>query len=77
MDIQFVLNPYALCNYLVNYIQKSMKGISKFTNEAMKEIKAGNFTIREKLLKLSTQFVNGVEISAQEAAYILLGTICL
>lgn len=73
MDIQFILNPYALCNYLVNYINKSMSGISKILREAIDEIKHGNYSIKQKLLKLSSSFVNGVEISAQEAAYSLLG----
>lgn len=73
MDIQFILNPYSLCNYLVNYIQKSMSGISKILQQAMDEVKSGNYTIRQKLLKLSSKFVNGVEVSAQEVAYSLLG----
>lgn len=72
-DIQFILNPYALVNYLVNYIQKPMKSISKLLNDAAEETKAGNFSHRQKLLKIGNKFVNGVEISAQEAAYILLG----
>lgn len=73
MDIQFILNPYSLCNYLVNYIQKSMAGISKILRDAIDDIKAGNMTIKQKLLKISSKFVNGVEVSAQEAAYTLLG----
>lgn len=72
MDIQFILNPYSLCNYSVNYIQKSMNGISKILQQAMDEIKNGNLPIRQKLIKLSSKFVNGVEISAQEVAYSLL-----
>lgn len=39
----------------------------------MDEVKDGNFTIRQKLLKISSKFVNGVEVSAQEVAYSLLG----
>lgn len=73
MDIQFILNPYSLCNYLVNYVLKSMKGISKIMKETMTEIQKGNYTIKQKLSKLSKQFINGVELSAQEASYILLG----
>lgn len=73
MDIQFILNPYALVNYLVNYVLKSMKGISKIMHDTMEEIKKGNYTIKQKLAKISKEFINGVEISAQEASYILLG----
>lgn len=73
MDIQMILNPYAVCNYLVNYIQKCTTGISKILNEAIEEVRNGNYTIRQKLLKISSKFVNGIEISAQEAAYNLLG----
>lgn len=48
-------------------------GISKILRDAMEEVKEGNFSIRQKLLKISSKFVNGVEVSAQEAAYSLLG----
>lgn len=75
MDIQFILNPYSLCNYLVNNIQKSMNGISKILQQAMDEIKSGNFTIRQKLLKISSKFINGVEVSAQEACEASVATI--
>lgn len=72
-DIQLILNPYALCNYLVNHVQKSMKGISDVLEGVMEEIKLGNYSIKQKLLKINSKFVNGVEVSAQEAAYTLLG----
>lgn len=73
MDIQFILNPYGLQNYLVNYLKKAMKGISKLLHDAIEETRRGNYSIQQKLLKISKYFVNGVEISAQEAAYTLLG----
>lgn len=50
-----------------------MKGISNILREAMYEIKRGNYSIKQKLLKISSKFVNGVEVSAQEAAYTLFG----
>lgn len=50
-----------------------MSGISKILHQAMEEVKNGNFSVRQKLLKITSKFVNGVEISAQEAAYSLLG----
>lgn len=73
MDIQYILNPYSLCNYLVNYLQKSTAGISKILRDAMAEVKSGNLTVRKKLMHLSSKFVNSVEVSAQEAAYNILG----
>jgi PIF1-like helicase/Helitron helicase-like domain at N-terminus/Herpesvirus tegument protein, N-terminal conserved region len=73
MDIQFVLDAFACCSYIINYINKSSRGISRLLNAAVQEVRDGNLTIQKRLQKVANVFVNGSEISAQEAAYNLLG----
>ncbi|XP_037825564.1 uncharacterized protein LOC119613607 [Lucilia sericata] len=73
MDIQFILDAYACCSYIVNYINKSNRGISRILREAVDEIRGGNFSIKQKLQHIGHKFISGTEISAQEATYCCLG----
>ena len=69
IDVQFVLDPYACIGYIVEYINKPSRGISKLLRSCVEEFKAGNYSLREKIKKLSCTYYNGTEISAQEAAW--------
>jgi exonuclease III len=71
-DIQFVLDPWAVCAYIASYMMKSQRGMSLLLQEACREAKAGNHSIREKMRIISNKFLNHCEISAQEAIYLLL-----
>lgn len=73
MDIQYILDPYACCTYIINYINKANRGVSKLMREAMEEIRQGNLTVKQQLRHLGNKFIRGSEISAQEAAYGVLG----
>ncbi|XP_044742323.1 uncharacterized protein LOC123304800, partial [Chrysoperla carnea] len=73
IDVQYVLDPYACCSYIVNYINKSSRGISKIMNDALEEIKKGNLSVKQKLQHLGNKFIHGSELSAQEAVYNILG----
>jgi hypothetical protein len=72
MDAQFILDPFACAMYIVDYINKSNRGLSKLLRDAMAETNEGNFTIAEKLRHIGHKFINATEISAQEAAWSLL-----
>ncbi|KAH9388427.1 hypothetical protein TYRP_023493 [Tyrophagus putrescentiae] len=73
MDIQFVLDPFACVKYILSYINKANRGMSKLLRETVAEINArGNITIREKLKIIAKKFLNSSEISAQEAVFYLL-----
>ena len=72
MDIQYVLDVYACAVYIVNYISKGQKGISGLLREACSEARKGNLSIRQQVRDIGSKFVNIVEISAQEAVYIVL-----
>jgi hypothetical protein len=73
MDIQFALDVYACIGYIVDYINKSNRGMSKLLKEAVEELKHSSHTVRQKLKHLGNVFINGTEVSAQEAAWRLLG----
>lgn len=70
MDIQFVLNEFAVASYIINYISKSEAGISKLLREAVDDMNAGNVNLLTKLRKIANVFINAKIMSAQEAAYI-------
>ena len=71
-DLQFVLDPYACAVYIVSYVSKSQRGMSALMDRACKEARAGNKTLKEQVRHIGNAFLNSVEISAQEASYLLL-----
>ena len=71
-DIQFILDPYACAMYIVSYINKSAKGMSRLMAEACKEAQKGNKSLKESVRHIGNKFLNAVEVSAQEAAYLIL-----
>jgi hypothetical protein len=72
MDIQFIMDVYACAKYIASYVTKGQRGMSELLRKACAEVRAGNGDIRQQLKHISNKFLNAVEISAQEAAYILL-----
>ena len=70
MDIQYVLDVYACAVYIVNYISKGQKRMSELLREACTEARKGNHTIKKQVRDIGTKF--SIEISAQEAVYIVL-----
>ena len=72
MDIQFVLDVYACVVYIVSYIYKAQKGMSDLLRTACEEAKRGNSSIKQQVRDIGNRFLNNVEISAQEAVYIVL-----
>ena len=68
MDIQFVLDIYAFAMY----ISKAQKGMSELLRTACNEARTGNSTIKQQVRDIGNKFLNNVEISAQEAVYIVL-----
>lgn len=72
VDIQFVVNEYAVASYIVNYLSKPEAGLFKLMREAAEEFKDGNKSLREKIRKISNVFNNATTMSAQEAVYLSL-----
>ena len=80
MDVQFILDVYACAMYVVSYISKAQKGMSELLRKGMSELlrkacaeaKEGNSNIKQQVRDIGNKFLNSVEISAQEAVYIIL-----
>ena len=72
MDIQYVLDVYACAMYIVSYISKAQKGMSELLRKAVEEAKEGNTNIKQQVRDVGKKFLNSVEISAQEAVYVVL-----
>ena len=71
-DIQYVIDAYACAMYIISYINKSQRGMSAILDKANKEAKRGDMDLKQKIRHIGNQFLNNVEVSAQEAIYLLL-----
>ena len=71
-DVQFILDAYACAAYIVSYISKSQRGMSSLMYEACKEAREGNKTLKQQVTHIGNKSLTHVEISAQEAAYLIL-----
>ena len=69
IDIQFILDPYACCAYVVEYINKSDKGTSEYLLQVLEDSLSNIHSARKILQNLATAYYNISEVSAQEAAY--------
>lgn len=73
IDIQFILDEYSCAQYVVEYVNKSARGMGNLNHELtkmMEEHPDRDYT--SQLKALSVKLLNAVEISAQEAAWYLL-----
>ena len=73
MDIQFVLNIWSCVEYIVNYVSKSEKHMSKTLMDCVKSLNQGDCTIKEKLRRIANSFLGATETSAQECVFLELG----
>ena len=58
--------------YVVSYILKAQRGMSELLRKACQEASEGNLGVKQQVRDIGNKFLNGVEISAQEAVYIIL-----
>ncbi|XP_062713846.1 uncharacterized protein LOC134290684 [Aedes albopictus] len=73
MDLQFILDVYSCACYLVDYVNKSNRGISGLHRELIalqEQYPDQDYTAL--LNKVSLKMLNSVEMCAQEAAWVLL-----
>jgi len=74
MDIQFILDVYSCVRYVIEYIGKSQRGISKLMRDIVENLKTStDIPVKEQLKKIASTFSGSQEISAQEAVYTCLG----
>jgi hypothetical protein len=73
-DIQYILDSYTCCAYVLDYINKADRGMSKAMEDIyMKHKDDPNSSSFNMLKSLAATCYNASEISAQEVVYILLG----
>lgn len=73
MDIQIILEEYSCANYVVEYVNKTNRGISHLHRELIKtKDKFPEKDYVELLKSVSMQMLNSVEMTVQEAAWYLL-----
>jgi len=71
-DIQFILDIYACASYITSYIAKEERGMSDLLRNACEKARLKNNTLKQQVCLIGNKFLNNVEISAQEAVYLLL-----
>ena len=72
-DLQFILDEYSCAAYVVEYVNKSNRGISNLQRElAALRDKYPESDSSDLMKKLGVQLLNNVELSSQEAAWYLL-----
>ena len=72
LDIQYVLDPYSCAVYILSYITKGQRGMSRLLETVCNEAKSGNKDLINQVRHIGNKFLNAVEISAQEAVYLIL-----
>lgn len=71
MDLQVILDSYSLAQYIINYISKCHKGVSKLLRDCLSKLNNEKSNLLSTMLKLGSCFINAQEISAPEAVYSL------
>jgi len=72
MDIQFILSAHGCASYITSYVAKGKHGMSDLLRTACKEAKQGNVNLKQQVCHIGNKFLDNVEMSAQEAVYLLL-----
>ncbi|CAF1126204.1 unnamed protein product, partial [Brachionus calyciflorus] len=72
MDIKFVIDPYGAAACVSAYMLRSNRIMSRILKNVIDETQKGNWSVKDRLLKGASKFMNCSEISAQECAYTLL-----
>lgn len=73
MDLTFVLDAYACAKYIINYITKSYRELSKTMFEYRKKLMSDDRPVNSKLCSLITKFVNCSQMGIQESIFHILG----
>ena len=71
-DTQPIIDCYQVATYVVSYMSKSAKGMSQIMARSTQEAREGNFDLKNSVRHVGNKFLNACEVSAQEAAYLVL-----
>lgn len=73
MDFQFITEEYSCAQYVVEYVNKTNRGISNLKRQIIETMNEHpEFNIVEITRKISVDTINHVEMTSQEAAWFLL-----
>lgn len=73
MDFQFITEGYSCAAYVVEYINKTNRGISNLQRQILQVMDENpNFDIVDTIRKMSVDMLNNIEMGSQEAAWYLL-----
>jgi Helitron helicase-like domain at N-terminus len=72
-DFQFVIDPYAIIAYLLEYCFKSDAGMLEALKEVTREALEGNKSMKDTLRLIGSKFNNSLTVSAPQAAGEVLG----
>lgn len=72
IDLQYILNAYSCVTYVVDYMQKSDKGMSKLLHDLQEDMKKKNSSAKDQMKAAVHLFVNKSETCNQEIDYHLL-----
>ena len=70
--IQPCLSPYAMIEYILNYVTKGQKGMSAQMEKACKDANKGNMDLKQSVQHISNLFLNAVETGQEEATFLCL-----
>ena len=71
-DIQPCLSPYAMIEYILNYVAKGQKGMSAQMEMACEDANKGNMDLKQSVQHIGNVFLNAVETGQDEATFLLL-----
>ena len=71
-DIQPCLSPYAMIEYMLNYVTIGQKGMSAQMEKACKDANKGNMDLKQSVQHISNVFLNAVKTEQEEAAFLIL-----
>ena len=75
MDLQLVVDAYAVVSYIVSYMNKEENQTTPFLREALSA--AAGKTAKEKLKDLKEAYLTHRQVGASEAAYKIIPSLCL
>ena len=61
-----------MIEYILSYVTKGQKGMSIMMEHACEDAKHGNMDLKESVHHMGNVFLNAVETSQEEAAFLLL-----
>ena len=71
MDLQFLLNPYACVHYILDYINKSNRGMSRLLKDIIEDQKAGNLSQCQKLYRIASKLTTVRYLPKKQYTYFL------